>query len=501
MASPETVPAAPAGVRSSLIRWPLPGPRWMWLWLLGLVGGVVLFLLQPGNVTDDSWAFLVWGRDLDHFRHLALEGRAFQPTPILAGAVLALFGSAAPTATLIFSLGMLVILGAGAWRVVELLHIPQPAPVVAAALAITLMPEPYVADVAYNNGPFATVMIWALVLVLEERRRGAWLLLIIAGLTRPEAWVFLCVFAVLDWWRLGRPMSPAKLLQLLALAIGPIVVWVLLELGLTGDALYSAHSASGQAVANTGSGRIRGIITTIKLQSPRALLIFGVVGGVSALVLPPRVRSVIVVATTALTLLGLVILGQTKFNVPGRDYSLFSAEIAILATLGAALPARLLARYGRSRVEVFIAGAAVAAVMLVISAEHTLARTGPTTRVTLEAVSFGRTVEQTFIPQVGSVAHLIDAHDAPAHSVAMIGMVNSPGLAWALGLPYDVIKSQIEPQTKVIVQPAEKTWKELNGWGIDNRTRVARPKGWQTLLNTRRWQVFAAPGPRPIRLQ
>ena len=96
---------------------------WRGLGLLALAagGGGVLYLFRPGALTDDTYAFLDWGRDLRHGYLPLLEHRTFHPLPIVAGAVLSLLGSAAPTITVLLALAGLVLLAVAAWRVVEIL--------------------------------------------------------------------------------------------------------------------------------------------------------------------------------------------------------------------------------------------------------------------------------------------------------------------------------------------------------------------------------------------
>ncbi len=475
----------------------LPGPRWAWLWALGIVGGVILFYLHRGNVTDDSYAFLDWGRDLRHHYLPLLGGRAFQPLPIAAGAGLSLFSGSAPDITMMFTLGSLVILAAGAWRIMELLEIPQPAPIVAAFLAGFVMPSLYVADVAYNNAPYATLIIWALVLDMEKKYRGAWLLLIVDGLVRPEAWVFLCAYGVLTWWREGRTLAPLKLLRIATLVAAPIVLWLALEWIVAGKPLYSEESSAGSAVIKTGTGTYTGIFDTIHLQLSWEIIVGAFVGAASAFFFPRRNRVLLLTATTALTLLGLLILAHSKFNVPGRDYSLLSPLMALLAVVGFSIPARYVRRRGQNFGAVFGVGAVCFALLIYFTVPHTMNRLGPT----LKYVAFGRYIEQGFNREIGSIAHDIDVKGARWHSVAMVGAVDDSELSWVLNVPYTTVINQTEgTRTHLIVEPTQLTIRELDAHKLDNRKRQPVPAGWRLLLNGKHWQVYAPPEPLPIKL-
>ncbi len=142
--------------------------RGLRLLTLALAAAATVYLLRPGHLTDDTYAFLDWGRDLRHGYLPLLEGRTFHPVPIAAGAVLSLFGSAAPTIVVLLCLVGLMLAAAAAWRIVALLDFAQPAPVLAAALVLATPLLPVLALVAFINLPFATLILWALLFALEE---------------------------------------------------------------------------------------------------------------------------------------------------------------------------------------------------------------------------------------------------------------------------------------------------------------------------------------------
>ncbi len=481
------------GERSS--RRELPGPRWPWLWALAIAGGVVLFLIHPGALTDDSYAFLDWGRDLTHHYLPLLEKRTFQPLPILVGAVLSLFGSSAPTATMIFTLATLVLSGVAAWRVTELLGAPQPAPLLALVLAMGLMPMPLIADIAYNNAPYTTTVLWALVFELEGRRGWAWGMLIVAGLTRPEAWLFLLAYGAYDWWRLGKPFSPRRVIPILALAVGPILLWVLLEGLLFGNFFYSEDVTSGSAVATAHRGWA-GIKQTLDYEIALAIWIFAAIGAAAIIGLRQFRQGLKLLALLVLSAVGIAVLAKSNFNLPSRDFSLLNSTIGICAAFGTAVPGLLLRERGGARAAVFAVGLAMAALLVAFSLEHTLIRVRPA----MKSVAFSRNTEQIFNRDVGSVAHLIDNSNAHAHTIAMIGAVDNSQLAWVFDVPFNVITDAQEPQTKVIVEPTPLTWGELRKAKLTNRERRPVPSNWQRLLLTKHWEVWAAPGSLPVQL-
>jgi hypothetical protein len=467
--------------------------------LLALAGAcaVVVYLLRPGAVTDDTYAFLDWGRDLRHGFLPLLEHRTFQPLPIAAGAVLSLFGSAAPTVTVLVCLVALVLLAAAAWRIVALLGFVQPAPALAGLLVMAIPLLPVLALVAYNNLPFATLVLWALVLEFEERRAGAWALLILAGLWRPEAWAFLVAYGVLTWWRAGHPYAPRRWLPIAALALGPMAVWVALEWGLLGDPLYSLRNTTGPAVQGTHSNSPQALWNTLRANVPTAVLLASGLGVVAVAWFGPRRLAATMLATTALTAVTIVVLANSNFNLPGRHFSVLVALLCVLAAAGAVLPARALSRSRRSSAPVtLLVGVAGAALVIGLSASRIV----DGLRSNFRSISITHDTGRTLTRAVTRALPLIDVRGAPRHSVAMLGAVENSELAWVLGVPYNAITDHLEPQTRLIVQPSPATWARLKHHGLTDRTRSAIPRGWHVIADGD-WQIYAAGARTPARLR
>jgi hypothetical protein len=497
-ASPyRTISVAPARRRGR----PPPARRGPWrgvaLIALAAVCGVIFYVLRPGAVTDDTYAFLDWGRDLRHGVMPLLEHRTFQPLPIITGSVLSLFGSAAPTLTIMVCLAALVLLAAAAWRILALHGFGQPAPAAAALLVLITPVLPVLALVGYNNLPFATLAMWGLVFELEERPAGAWTMLILAGLTRPEAWLFLLAYGALSWWRAGHPYSPRRWLPFAALAAGPIVVWAALEWGLFGDPLYSLHSTSGAAVQSTHSNSPQALWNTLRANVLTAPLIAAGLGVVALASLAPRRLAATTLAATLLTILSIVILAGSNFNLPGRDFSLLVALSCVLTAAGAVLPAQLMARSRKFPAPVVAVVACAGAALVIGLAAPKLLHA---LRSNFQKISVSHETGKTFTHVVGSALPSIDLRGAPRHSVAMLGAVDNSQLAWVLGLRYDVVTEQVERQTRLIVQPSQATWSRLTQYHLTNRTRSGLPLGWRVIKNED-WQVYALDAGTPARLR
>jgi hypothetical protein len=458
---------------------------------------VIAYVLRPGALTDDTYAFLDWGRGLRHGVLPLLEHRTFQPLPIASGALFSLFGSAAPTVTIMVCLAALVLLAAAAWRILALHGFGQPAPAVAALLALITPVLPVLALVGYNNLPFATLVMWALVFELEERPAGAWTMLILAGLTRPEAWLFLLAYGVLSWWRAGRPYAPRRWLPIAALAGGPIVVWAGLEWAMFGDPLYSLHNTSGAAVQSTHTNSPQALWNTLRANVLTAPLIAAGLGALALVWLAPRRLAATTLAATLLAALSIVILASSNFNLPGRDFSLLVALSCVLTAAGAVLPAQLMARSHRfsAPIVALVAGAGGALVIGLAAPKlvHAL-------RSNFQKISVSHATGRTFTHVVGDARRSIDVRGAPRHSVAMLGAVNNSQLAWVLGVRYDAVSERVEPGIRLIVQPSRATWSRLSHHHLTDRTRSTLPRGWRVLVD-REWQIYALDAGTPARLR
>ena len=493
----KTITPVPAPTHGQPARPARLGPRGLGLAALAATCAVVGYLLRPGAVTDDTYAFLDWGRDLRHGFLPLLEHRTFQPLPIGAGAVLSLAGSAAPTVTILICLAALVLLAAASWRIVALLGFGQPGPALAALLVMATPVLPVLALVAYNNLPFATLVLWALLFELEERRTGAWVALILAGLTRPEAWLFLLAYGALAWWRAGHPYAPRRWLPIAALALGPIVLWAALEWGLFGDPLYSLHNTTGPAVQSTHSNSPQALWNTLRANVPTAPLLASGLGIIAVGWFAPRRVAATTLAATALAVVSILVLASSNFNLPGRNFSVLIALVCVLSAAGAMLPACILARSRRSSpASVAVVGAAGAALVIGLAAPRIVG----SLRSNFRNISVSHDTGRTFTREVTRALPLIDVRGAPRHSVAMLGAVDNSELAWVLGVPFSAVVDRVEPQTRLIVQPSAATWARLKRNRLTDRTRSAIPRGWHVIANGD-WQIYAAGVGTPARLR
>ncbi len=184
-------------------------------------------------VNYDTAYALLWARDLGAGRQTELDIE-LAPTPHPLANVLGIGASAhAAELAVLFSVGVCaVLLFALARR-----WFGTVAGVVAAALFLTREPVLSFGLRAYVDLPYLALVLGALLAVVDRRPPRLVLgLLALAGLLRPEAWLF--GVAYVAWRREPR---------LLVLALAAPVLWALHDLVLTGDPLFSFLGTRGNA--------------------------------------------------------------------------------------------------------------------------------------------------------------------------------------------------------------------------------------------------------------
>lgn len=212
-----------------------------------LVAAVLGFVAYPTWPTYDSMSALVWARDIADGERPAFDGyRTPTEHPLLnaIGIVLVPLGDAGPRVFVLLCILGLVALVAGAWRlggrVAGLVG-----GVLAAAFVLTRLKFPYLAAIGFLDVPYCALVVWALVLEVERPRRGGpvWLLLALAGLLRPEAWLLALLYAA----HMSRGAGTARAARGVAAALVAPVVWTLSDLAVTGDPFFSARHTDALA--------------------------------------------------------------------------------------------------------------------------------------------------------------------------------------------------------------------------------------------------------------
>jgi hypothetical protein len=184
------------------------------------------------------------------------------------------------------------------------------------------------------------VLVLGALLAETRRPRAGWpvlALLGLAGLLRPEAWLFSAAYVVWLWWTGGRAVRPV--LGLVALAAAAPVLWALHDLALTGDPLHSLLDTRTNAqILNreTGLGAVPSVMPRRLgeiLREPGLLAAAG--GGVLALAWLRRERGVrLGAAAGVVAVAAFCVLAAAGLPIRTRYLLLVACLLAVFAGAG-----------------------------------------------------------------------------------------------------------------------------------------------------------------------
>jgi hypothetical protein len=285
-----------------------------------VLGLVAWALAGRGLANYDTLYALVWGRDLAHGT-LPDYDVSLAPTPhplaTLVGLVFSPLGATgAIGATLVLAF---VCLGAVGWLTFRLgeAWINPAAGALAAAIVLTRRPVLDFGARAYVDLPYLALVLGALLVETRRRRAGAPVLALLglAGLIRPEAWLF--SVAYLAWLWIGGVRDP----RLWALAAAAPLLWALSDLVITGDPL---HSLTGTRDTAQALRRVTGL-DEVPLTVPRRLgeilrepVLFGAAGGGLLALFLLRERVALGAAAGVVALAAFCVLAAAGLPILGR---------------------------------------------------------------------------------------------------------------------------------------------------------------------------------------
>ncbi len=217
-----------------------------------VVGCIAAYVAWPVLPTYDLAHQLLWAHDLLHGR--APEVSSFRaptqhPLSLLLGLALAPLGDVGRHLAVAALLVSFVALVSGTFTLAKELF-GRAVAWATGLLVVSRLDYAALAIRSYLDIAYLALVVWAAALEARTPRRGGpvWVLLIAAGLLRPECWLIAALYAVWivsggpDWWRPQRAwLKPA------ALALAAPVIWCLTDLLLAGDPFFSLTYTSRSA--------------------------------------------------------------------------------------------------------------------------------------------------------------------------------------------------------------------------------------------------------------
>jgi hypothetical protein len=275
---------------------PRASTKWRWPALTIGLGAVLLWAIAGvGFVNYDTLYALVWGQQLSR-GELPQYDLPIAPTPHplieALGIPLSPLGASATTAITV-ALAFLALSACG-WVVYQLTRawLGRAAGIVAALVLLTRVPVLSYGVRAYVDIPYMLLVLWALLIETRKRRAGApvLVLLALAGLLRPEAWAFSAaywVYLVIASRHSYPSRTPNQLAWLALIAAAAPILWVLSDLLITGDPMWSLTNTKHTATTlhrPTGIGNVPQYIPRRIGEVLRpAVLVGAALGGVLSL--------------------------------------------------------------------------------------------------------------------------------------------------------------------------------------------------------------------------
>ena len=306
-------------------------------------------LVGHALVNYDTLYALVWGRDLGHGR-LPDYAVSIAPTPhplaTAAGALLTpvsdisrhgVHGELVTSIVIGAAFVALAVLGWIVFRLGEAWFNPWVGGL-AALILLTRQPVLDYGARAYVDIPYVALVLGALLVETRRPRAGAPVLglLAVAGLLRPEAWLFSGAYLLWIFYKGERDRRRLAGLAGLA-AIAPLL-WLGSDLAVTGDALHSLTGTRGTART---LGRLTGITNLPSGVPPRLgeivrePVLFGAAVGALLSLWWLRARAALGAVAGVLAMLAFAVLATAGLSILTRYLLAPAAILCIFCGVGA----------------------------------------------------------------------------------------------------------------------------------------------------------------------
>lgn len=303
------------------------------LLILAVTVGTFVYPTYPNY---DSYFSLIWGREALH-AHLptfdVYRAPTEHPLAILFGAALSLLGRGGDRVMVLATMASLVVLAMGMYRLGRAAFTPIVG-LIAGALVMTRFDFPFLAARAYIDIPYLAFVVWAAALELERPRRGmpVLVLLFLAGLMRPEAWLMSGLYVLWIGWRASwRDRARYSAVA----AAGPLI-WVAVDTIVTGHPLFSLTHTNGLAEElgrNKGLAQVPSATWNFLLALDKLPVMLAAAGGLLLAVwLTPR-RSLMPAGLLALGIATFFMVGIAGLSIINRYLLVPSLMIMIFAAV------------------------------------------------------------------------------------------------------------------------------------------------------------------------
>ncbi|HEV2812034.1 MAG TPA: hypothetical protein VGW10_02180 [Solirubrobacteraceae bacterium] len=459
------------------------------------VAAVLRAVFDPWYLNYDARYALLWSRDA-WTGHVPEYEADFAPTPkplqALVSSIGLPFGDLADD---VMTWIVLLSLGVLAWLVFLLGRQLFDNPWVGAVAALVVVTRPVILRdtlLAYQDIPFAALIVGAVLLEARSPRRGVPVLavLAVAGLLRPEAWVL----AGLYWLYLWPASDPRRRVVLALLVAAAPVLWALTDLIVTGDPLHSLHGTAELAEENER----RRSITQVPRWGAQYLgytlrepLILGVPAGLAFAWLYRRDRRSFLPLAVAAAMLAVFAIGPI-FGLPLIGRYVRTPAVLLALFYGLAVFGWMLLPRGSRERRVWMAVGALAALASIVF-------------VPVKQANMLRGLDRRFEQDGRLYADLREAGKAPVVRAAFdaCGRLSTaehrpiPYIRyWLDGDPGSVgtIRNRTSPLSSLLLVPRDV--RNVRRFYRENFPRRAarRPPGWSTLYANRSWKIYAAPG-------
>lgn len=444
----------------------------------------------PWFLNYDARYALLWAQDLAN-GHAPQYTADFAPTPHplqTAFGLLALpFGAASDdvlTFATLLCFGALVYLAFALGRQLF-------SPWVGLVAALVVLTRPAMerdAVLAYQDVPFATLVVGAVLLEARRPRSGAPVLavLAVAGLLRPEAWVLSGLYVLWIW----RERDARGRAAAVALAATAPLIWAGSDWAVTGDPLHSLHGTADLAIANDRRRSVSDVPYWTAQYFGYALrepLVVGTPIGLVFAWFHARRQAVlplaVVVAMVAVFAVGPI------FGLPLiRRYV---ATPAVLLTLfyGLAVAGWAMLPRGRSRTRWLAAGIVAVLLSVAYLPWHYDLLSTVERRLDRDGVLYGDLQQAMEAPRVKAAFAAcpeLTAGDHRPMPYARFWLDGAPGTV-------STVEGGASPMGKLLLMPVKgRTTSRIYPPKVF--PKVKTPAGWRTVYENRSWRVSAAPG-------